>query len=156
MFIVDLLPNIEIADAILALEKRGVYIIMRTVDSVINVGKLAEMFDCSPDYFRLLPFRNHELFEELTAYSPRKTANAVTNGSLTGLAAVIAKSRKIRNVVFTSLGLQMVSMILGVLIVLALLIMQTRDMLSPTFITIYNLIFLAIMSLFQAVSKALE
>jgi Cu+-exporting ATPase len=156
MFIVEMLPNIEVSDALLALEKRGVYIILRTVDSVISVGKLADMFDCSQDFLKLLPFRNHETFEELTAYSPRKTANAVTNGSLKGLAAIISKARKIRNVVFTSLGLQLISMILGVLIVLALVVMQSRDMLHTSFIVIYNLLFLIITGVIQIFSNAID
>ncbi|MDR0903258.1 MAG: hypothetical protein LBM59_01340 [Ruminococcus sp.] len=153
MFIVDLIPNVEIADALLELQRKNINIILRTVDSVLTIAKISDMFDISPEYIKILPFRYSETFDEVTEYSPRFSANAVSTGNITGISAIFSAAKKIRAAALSGLTLQMAAMVIGLIIMLAMLIFgQGREM-SVLFIAAYNLAFLVILTLIHSVGK---
>jgi Cu+-exporting ATPase len=153
MFIVDLIPNVEIADALLELQKKNVNIILRTVDSILTIAKISDMFDISPEYIKLLPFRYSETFDEVTEYSPRISANAVSTGNITGIAAIFTSAKKIRAAALSGLTLQMAAMVIGLVIMLAMLIFGKGREMSVLFITAYNLAFLIILTLIHSIGK---
>jgi Cu+-exporting ATPase len=156
MFIIDMLPNVEIADALDTLNKKGVTVILRTVDSIINISKLSDMFDVPSDMFKLIPYRHHEAFETQTAYAPRRSANAVVTGLLRSFAKLVSSAKKLRAVIFTGLGLQMVSMILGALIVLVMVVLGSVKDVTATFAGVYCIVFWAVMTLIQSVSRVIK
>jgi Cu+-exporting ATPase len=156
MFIIDMIPNVEIADALDTLARRGVTVILRTVDSIINISKLSDMFDVPSDMFKLIPFRHYENYEAQTAYAPRRTANAVVTGLLRSFARLVSSARKLRAVIFTGLGLQMVSMILGALIVLVMVVLGSVKDVTATFAGIYCISFWAVLTLVQSFSRVIK
>ncbi|MDR0974252.1 MAG: hypothetical protein LBL80_01010 [Ruminococcus sp.] len=153
MFIVDLIPNLEIADALLELQRKNISVILRTVDSVLTIAKISDMFDISPEYIKLLPFRYSEQFDEVTEYRPRISANAVSTGNITGIAAIFTSAKKIRAAALSGLTLQMAAMVIGVLIMLAMIIFGEGREMSVLFISAYNLAFLVILILIHSIGK---
>jgi Cu+-exporting ATPase len=156
MFIIDMIQNVEISDALATLNRKGVTVILRTVDSIMSIGKLSDMFDVPPEMFKLIPFRYHENYEAQTAYAPRRTANAVITGQLTSFSPLIAAAKNLRAVIFTGLGLQMVSMILGALIVLVMVVLGSVKDVTATFAGIYCICFWAVLTLVQAVARVIK
>jgi Cu+-exporting ATPase len=156
MFIIDMIPNVEIADALDTLNKKGVTVILRTVDSIINITKLSDMFDVPSDMFKLIPFRHHENYEAETSYAPRRTANAVITGLLRSFAKLVSSAKKLRGVIFTGLGLQMISMILGALIVLVMVVLGSVKDVTATFAGIYCIAFWAVLTLVQSFSRLIK
>jgi Cu+-exporting ATPase len=156
MFVIDMIPNVEIADALDTLAKKGVTVILRTVDSIINISKLSDMFDVPSDMFKLIPFRHYENYEAQTAYAPRRTANAVVTGLLRSFARLVSSAKKLRAVIFTGLGLQMVSMILGALIVLVMVVLGSVKDVTATFAGIYCISFWAVLTLVQSFSRVIK
>ncbi|MDR0987750.1 MAG: hypothetical protein LBL98_08680 [Ruminococcus sp.] len=153
MFIVDLVPNVEIADALLELQRKNINIILRTVDSVLTIAKISDMFDISPEYIKLLPFRYSETFDEVTEYSPRFSANAVSTGNITGISAIFTAAKKIRAAALSGLTLQLVAMVIGALIMLAMIVFGEAREMSVLFIAAFNLAFLVILTLIHSVGK---
>jgi Cu+-exporting ATPase len=153
MFIVDLIPNIEIADALLELQKKSVSVILRTVDSMLSIAKISDMFDVSPEYIRILPFRHNEAFEEITGYTPKISANAVVTGNLTGIASIFTAAKKIRASAMSGLILQMTAMIIGFVIILAMTIFGDIKDISVIFLAAYNMVFVIILALMHAVGR---
>jgi Cu+-exporting ATPase len=153
MFIVDLIPNIEIADALLELQKKNVSVILRTVDSMLSIAKISDMFDVSPEYIRILPFRHNEAFEEITEYTPKISANAVVTGNLTGIASIFTAAKKIRASAMSGLILQMTAMIIGFVIILAMTIFGDIKDISVIFLAAYNMVFVIILALMHAVGR---
>jgi Cu+-exporting ATPase len=153
MFIVDLIPNIEIADALLELQKKSVSVILRTVDSMLSIAKISDMFDVSPEYIRILPFRHNEAFEEITGYTPKISANAVVTGNLTGIASIFTAAKKIRASAMSGLILQMTAMIIGFIIILAMTIFGDIKDISVIFLSAYNMVFVIILALMHAVGR---
>jgi hypothetical protein len=111
------------------------------------------MFDISPEYIKLLPFRYSENFDEVTEYTPRISANAVSTGNITGIAAIFTSAKKIRAAALSGLTLQMAAMVIGLIIMLAMLIFGKGREMSVLFITAYNLAFLIILTLIHSIGK---
>jgi Cu+-exporting ATPase len=153
MFIVDLIPNIEIADALLELQKKSVSVILRTVDSMLSIAKISDMFDVSPEYIRILPFRHNEMFEEITEYTPKISANAVVTGNITGIASVFTAAKKIRASAMSGLILQMTAMIIGFIVIIAMTVFGDIKDISVVFLAAYNTVFVIILALMQAVGR---
>jgi hypothetical protein len=114
------------------------------------------MFDVPSEMFKLVPYRHHETFETQTAYAPRRSANAVITGLLRSFARLVSSAKKLRAVIFTGLGLQMVSMILGALIVLVMVVLGSVKDVTATFAGVYCIVFWAVMTLIQSVSRLIK
>jgi Cu+-exporting ATPase len=153
MFVIDLIPNVEIADALLEFQKKNINIILRTVDSALSIAKLSDLFDISPEYIKLLPFRLHEQFDSVTAYRPRISANAVCSGELDGISAIFTSAKKLRATAMTGLSLQTAATVIGVILLLAMVIFGSAREINVTFLTAYNTAFLLILSLVHAVGR---
>ncbi len=71
MFLVEITPTLEIIQALQDLQKNDVYIMIRSVDSIVSINRLSELFEISPEYLKLIPFRVHEQFNAVTSYQEK-------------------------------------------------------------------------------------
>ena len=98
MFIVELKASLEVQKWLKQLEKKRVYVMLRSVDSIISINRLADLFDISPDMLKILPFRLHQSFEEVTSYTPRQSASLACIGRFPSFVSLIVGTKRIRKI----------------------------------------------------------
>lgn len=153
MFVVELTTTLEVQQALKDMEKNGIYVMIRTVDSAISINKLSDMFDVSPEMFKLIPFRNHETFEEVTSYQPTQSATLACTGRFAAFSALILGAKRLRTTINAGICIQAVSILLGIIITAALVIFRAFGELSVSVIIAYNLIFTFVLVAFQSFRK---
>ena len=153
MFLVEVNPSMEVRQALQELQKSGVYVMVRSVDSLVTINRLSELFEISPEYLKLIPFRVHEQFNEVTAYQVKQKATLACSGRFAALSSLVLSCRYIKNTITVGIGLQAVAMFLGMLICLAMVILNCFQELSATMLITYNLVFTAALVVFQTLRK---
>ena len=138
LFIIELKPNFEVKENLKEIEKEEIYLMLRTVDSIISITKLAEMFDVSPNIFKILPFRMHDTFEKNTSYLPRQNGSLANNGRFASVATSLVACNRIRRNILLSSAFNIASIILGVLLVGIFIILSALDNFSATTMLLYN------------------
>ena len=154
MFIVDITPSMEVKQALAEMQKNEIYTVIRSVDSLVTINRLSELFEVSPEFFRLVPFRVHKDFEEITSYQPKQDALLACSGRFSALSSLIMSCRNIRGTIAVGIGLQAVSVLLAILICLAMVILRSFADLTATMVITYNMIFAAILLMIQLIRKS--
>lgn len=154
MFVIEIKASLEVQRWLKELERNEVYVMLRTVDSVISINKLAELFDISPDMLKLLPFRLHQDYEEETSYVPRQSASLACSGRFPSFASLIIGTKRIRKTANIGISIQAASAILGILVALIMTVLSSFDQLSASLVLAYNLAWAAITVMLQGIRKS--
>ena len=149
MFLVEIIPTMEVKNAFHDLQRNGVYAMIRTVDSLVSINRLSELFEVSPEYLKLIPFRVHEQFAETTSYQLRHRATLACSGRFAAFTSLILSCRHMKTTIGFGIGLQAVSMLLGILICLAMVVIGSYQEISVSMEILYNFIFTAVLVVFQ-------
>ncbi|MGN0691335.1 MAG: hypothetical protein ACI4K7_03190, partial [Oscillospiraceae bacterium] len=88
MFIINLTPVPEVAQTLRELDRKHIKVILRSVDSAVSVERMAQMFDISPDTLKILPFREHSNYEQVTSYTPKQSATLACSGRFASFASL--------------------------------------------------------------------
>lgn len=153
MFIVEMKPSLEVKHALESLSKQEIYTVIRSVDSLVTIRQLSELFDISPEFFKLIPFRLHPEFDDELSFTQRHTALAACSGHFGALASIVTSSRRLRGTISAGIALEAVAILLGILICLAMVILKSPGEISSTMTLVYNLIFTAVLVIFQLIRK---
>ncbi|MBD5146633.1 MAG: hypothetical protein HDT21_12100 [Ruminococcus sp.] len=149
MFLVEIIPTMEVKNAFHDLQRNGVYAMIRTVDSLVSINRLSELFEVSPEYLKLIPFRVHEQFAETTSYQLRHKATLACSGRFAAFTSLILSCRHMKTTIGFGIGLQAVAMLLGILICLAMVVIGSYQEISVSMEILYNFIFTAVLVVFQ-------
>ena len=153
MFLVEITPTLEIIQALQDLQKNDVYIMIRSVDSIVSINRLSELFEISPEYLKLIPFRVHEQFNEVTSYQVNQRASLACSGKFSAFASLILSCKYMKGTINVGIGIQAVSMLLGIIICLVMVILSSFQELSVSMFLAYNFIFTSVMLIFQLLRK---
>lgn len=153
MFLVEIIPTLEVAQALQDLQKNDVYVMIRSVDSIVSINRLSELFEISPEYLKLIPFRVHEQFNEVTSYQVNQRASLACSGKFSAFASLILSCRHMKGTINVGIGIQAVSMLLGIIICLVMVILSSFQELSVSMFLAYNFIFTAVLVIFQLLRK---
>lgn len=153
MFVVELSAGNEIKKYMQTLEKSGIYIMLRSVDSIVSINKLSELFEVSPDILKLIPFRLHESFEQQVSYTARASGTVCCGGKFTSLAQLIVGAKRLRRTAAVGLTIQAASALLGFLLCLILTITNAASMLNPTTVLLYGIIWTLVTVAAQMIRK---
>lgn len=153
MFLVEITPTLEIIQALQDLQKNDVYIMIRSVDSIVSINRLSELFEISPEYLKLIPFRVHEQFNEVTSYQVNQRASLACSGKFSAFASLILSCKHMKGTINVGIGIQAVSMLLGIIICLVMVILSSFQELSVSTFLTYNIIFTAVLLIFQLLRK---
>ena len=153
MFVVELKPSLEVKQALANLQKQEIYTVVRTVDSLVTINHLSELFDISPEFFKLLPFRNHKDFDDVVSYQPKQHATVACTGNFAALSSLVLSCRNLRGTISTGIAIEAVAILLGILICLAMVILKSFGEITVTMTITYNLIFTAVLLIFQFFRK---
>lgn len=153
MFIIELTPSYHIKNALKELEKGGIAVMLRSVDSMLSVSRLSEMFEVSPALFKLIPFRLHPDFEKATEYSAKRPATLACSGKFASFAQLILGANRLRGTISAGIAMQAAEILLGILLTLALVLLRSMAELTVTNILLYNFVFVLLYLVFQAFRK---
>ena len=153
MFIVEISPSLEVKHALTELSKQGVYTVIKTVDSLISINLISELYGVSSEYFKLLPFRLYEKYEETVSYEPKVKATAACSGKFAALSSIICGCKNLRGTITTGIALEAVSVLLGIMICFAMVLLKCFGELSATMTCAYNLCFALVFAAFQSFRK---
>ena len=150
IFFIRLTPNPRIRACVKELMAKDVSIVVKTTDSIITVGKIADTFDADPEKIKVLSGNLHDVFEECTKYTSRGSGAMTCNGSFVSLAKGILASKKILKDVSLSQMFMTAGMFIGTLVLILLAFSVKCLAFSPAIILGYNLLWLFIMLIVQA------
>lgn len=153
MFLVEITPTLEIIQALQDLQKNDVYIMIRSVDSIVSINRLSELFEISPEYLKLIPFRVHEQFNSVTSYQVNQRATLACSGKFSAFASLILSCKHMKGTINVGIGIQAVSMLLGIIICLVMVILSSFQELSVSMFLAYNFIFTSVLLIFQLLRK---
>lgn len=141
IFIINLTPVPEIANTVRELYRKGIKIILRSVDSAITVEKMAKMFRISPDALKILPYREHSEYENVTSYTSKQSSTLACSGRFAAFSSLILSTKKIRATSSAGIAVEAVSILLGILLTALLVLFKSYTELSVAMIFFYNIIF---------------
>ncbi len=153
MFLVEITPTMEICQALDELQRNNVYVMIRSVDSLVSISRLSELFDISPEYLKLIPFRVHEQFSEVTAYQVEQKASLACSGKFSAASSLILSCIRMKGTIGIGIGIHAVSILLGILICLVMVILNSFQELSASMAITYNFVFTVVLILFQMLRK---
>lgn len=153
MFLVEITPTMEIRQSFEELQKNDIYVIIRSVDSLVSINRLSELFEVSPDHLKLIPFRVHEQFNAVTEYQLKQRASLACSGRFSAFSSLILSCKRIKVTIGAGIGIQAVSMLLAILICMAMVVLNSFQELSVSMALVYNFIFTALLMLFQLLRK---
>lgn len=153
LFFVSLSANPQVKSNVKRLAKNGVSIIIKTVDGALSVGALAELFDISPEYIKILPAEAHSSFEEHTKYTGKGSAAVSCDGTFSSLAAAINSAKAVRERISWGCIMEIAGISLGVLLIFIFTIFRNYSMLNSLWISAYNLICLALTVLVMQIRR---
>lgn len=153
MFLVEITPTLEIIQALQDLQKNDVYVMVRSVDSIVSINRLSELFEISPEFLKLIPFRVHEQFNEVTSYQVNQRASLACSGKFSAFTSLILSCKHMKGTINVGIGIQAVSMLLGIIICLVMVILNSFQELSVSMFLTYNFIFTAVLLIFQLLRK---
>lgn len=154
IFVVKLKAAIPVARALRSLERRNITVILRSVDSLLSITRIAELFNVAPNMFKLLPFRYHSEYDEQTSYVAKMSSPMVYSGHFASLAMLLIGTRRLQRASTVGIAIQMLSAVLGVIlsVVLSLVGIFTGVLTGSTVIA-YTLLFVIVTAIVQCCAK---
>ena len=153
LFIIELRTSVEVENALYRCEQSGIYLMIRSVDAIISVNRISEMFDISPEIIKLIPFRLHESYEAETCYTQRVPSPVVCNGRFASFASLLIAAKRLRVTIGIGIAILATSILLGVLLALVLTISKSLKDMTPTLLLGINAAFLAVSVLVQSLRR---
>lgn len=153
IFFIRLTANQNIRNCLCDLTDRGVSLIVKTTDSLVTAGKIADLFDIDPEKVKVIGSNLHEIFAENTKYTSRGSGGITCNGSFLSFGkAILAAKKLVRDV-----NLSQTAMLLGIFLAAVLAVIFTLSVKTKIFssavIIAYNLIWMLPVLLAQAFRK---
>lgn len=150
LFFVELTANNQVKQNVEKLAKNGVSIVIKTVDGMVTDSVIAELFNIDADQVRVIPFEQHETFNENTKFIPKGSAAVSCDGTFTSFAAAVNGAKSLRSRIGMGCIMQIAGTALGILLALIFVLFTNYGMFNCFFILIYNLAWVIITIAAQA------
>lgn len=154
MFIIKAKASIAISKWLQEFEDNEITVILRSVDSIISLKYLSEIFHVSPETFKLLPFRQHKSFEATTSYIEKSSTSLIGSGKFKSFAMLILATRRLRRTAVCGTSIVLNSVILGGIIALIMTLLGSFGQITSSIALLYNLAWVVITYVFLHFRKA--
>ena len=145
IFFIRLTANPKIRNNLRELSDRDVSLVVKTTDSLVTVGKIADLFDIDPEKIKVISSNLHGVFTECTKYTSRGSGALTCNGSFVSLAKGILASKKLLKDINLSQMIMVAGVFLGALLLVFLAFSVKTFAFSPAVFICYNIFWLLIM-----------
>ena len=155
IFIVRTIASVSVSRALRELERQGVTVILRSVDSLLSITRLSELFNVSPNCFKLLPFRYHSEYDSQTSYVDEVSSPMVFSGRFESLIMLIIGAKRLQRSAAVGVTVQVLSAVIGVVLCAIFAILGSfGTVFSGTVALCYLALWTLITALCQTVLKA--
>ena len=148
MFIVKVKASIGVSKWLRELVRNDITIVLRSVDSIISLNLLSDLFHIPTDYFKLIPFRHHVDFEAQTAYTPKSSSPMICSGRFQSFASLITHVRSLNKTAIAGMFFVLTSCIMGILLSLCMTFLSSFSQISASVALLFNMGWVAILLLF--------
>ena len=142
LFVVQAKASLSVSRWLRELGDNGVVAVVRTVDGFINLDYLSELFDADKSMLKLLPFRFHKEYARETDYTPEVSSPMLCSGHFPSFAMLLIGTKRLKQITALGVAVQAGACVLGAGISLIMTLLGTFGQLSPSFILLYNTVFL--------------
>lgn len=153
LFVVRANASISVTRWLQELEEEGIVPVIRTVDGFVNERFISELFGISIDSMKLLQFRFHKHYENVTQYEPKVSSSMVCSGHFPSLAMLIIGAKKLKFISNLGIAVQMGAAVLGGVLSLIMMILGAFSQITPSLAICYNLAFVVVTLLIQHLKK---
>lgn len=154
IFIVRTKASVSVTRALKDLEKQKVTVILRSVDSLLSITRLSQLFNVSPNCFKLLPFRYHSEYDSQTSYVDQVSSPMIFSGRFDSLAMLIVGARRIQRSSNIGVAVQALSAVLAIILaVIFAAVGSFGNVFTGTVVLAYGLVWAAVTAIIQIFSK---
>ena len=153
MFIIRLKTSLGISKWLREFENQDVTIVLRSIDAIVSLNFLSELFDVSPDVFKLLPFKLHKSFEEEVTYTSRISSPLICSGKFQSFALLVSGMKKLNKTISIGMVISLASIGLGGILAIILAATSSLNQLTPSTMLIYSGVWLFLMIAVQCFRK---
>ncbi len=144
LFVVEAKASLSVSRWLKELGRNGIVSVVRTVDGFIDRDFISELFGADPNKIRLLPFRFHKEYVRETDYTPEVSSPMLCSGHFPSFAMLLIGTKRLKQISTLGVAIQAGACVLGFGIALVMTLLGTFGQLTPSFIVIYNLVFMLI------------
>ncbi|MDE7398547.1 MAG: hypothetical protein K2N06_03370 [Oscillospiraceae bacterium] len=144
LFFVELHANPVVKRFAQDLSLADISLVIKTVDGMITPSELSHLFEIDARGIRVLPFENHEEFNQCTRFTSAASAAVCCTGSFPSFAASIFTARAICARAFLGTAIQVGGIALGILLAIIFTLFSNHLMFNTMIILLYNLGFAAL------------
>ncbi|MCL2035920.1 MAG: hypothetical protein FWG83_00845 [Oscillospiraceae bacterium] len=157
MFFIEVIANPAVRNAVRELVANDVALAVKSKDSLVTAAKINEVFglEVEPDItrVRVLPFDQHNSFDDYSRYTSRGNSEIACNGTFTSFAkALITAKTLIRDMMVTS-ALMFVSVFVGGMLGIVFTAATATGLMSASVVTVYHLVWLVIILILQGLRR---
>ena len=154
IFVVKLKASVAVSRALADLEKQNITVILRSVDSLLSITRLSEMFEVSPNTFKLLPFRYHADYDSQTSYVAEMSSPMIYSGRFASLAMLLIGAKRLQRSATVGIVIQVLSALIGLIACIVFAAIGSfGSLFTGTVMLAYNLVWILITAVSQSVSK---
>lgn len=154
IYVVKLKASLSVSKALRDLDKQKITVILRSVDSLLSITKLSELFGVKPTIFKLLPFRYHSDYDAQTSYVASMSSPMIYSGRFSSLAMLLCGAKKLQRSAAVGVTIQALASVIGVILAVIFAIVGSfGGTLTATTVLVYNLIWTAITAVVQSISR---
>lgn len=154
IFVVKLKASVSVSRALADLEKQNITVILRSVDSLLSITRLSEMFEVSPNAFKLLPFRYHADYDSQTSYVAEMSSSMIYSGRFASLAMLLIGAKRLQRSAAAGIAVQMLSAVIGLIACIVFAAIGSfGSLFTGTVVLAYSLVWVIITAVIQSLSK---
>lgn len=140
LFFVSVTAEKQIAARVNKLVDKEVTLIVKTVDGTITAPFIASVFGVDEGMVKVIPFENHEDFNECTRFATSGSAGLSLGGGFIPLAEGISTAKNLRAKITIGSVIQICAAALGILLAVIFTLFKMYDMFNGLWILLYGVI----------------
>ncbi len=138
LFFVEITADKTARENVEDLAKRGVSLIIKTVDGMITSTLVADLFNLDEKTIKIIPFENHEIFNNHTQFTPRGSAAFCCDGTLSSFTGALCSVKSLKSRITIGCIMQIFGAALGVLLAFIFMLFSKYEMFNEINLLIYN------------------
>ncbi len=136
LFLVELHADKNIRHWAKQIQRQNLCLILRSVDPMITLHRISELFDIPQDMVKLIPNKLSQEYEAETAPQPNLSASMACNGSFGSMAELIIGTKTVRRAAVFGIVVQAAAIIFGIALVLMELLLHVG--LTPLLMLVFH------------------
>lgn len=149
MFLIEMSANAGVKAILQEMTDKGISVAVKTTDSLVTVGKLADVFDIPPEMIKILPYALHEQFDDCSKYVSRGCGAISCSGTFTSFGRAILSAKKLMKSINLSACVMIAGLALAAIFSVMFALFVKTEMFSPSAIMLYNFGWMVLMLFVQ-------